>query len=106
ALRVDAHAPDAELPESRLRRAGEILGSQVASIAALLDPQAIVLAGGLLRPEGPLWDAVVRAYRQMVLPEMRDRVHLLPARLGPYAAAIGATHRCFQMLFPVETARV
>ena len=81
-----------------------MIGAQLATIAALLDPQAIVLAGGLLRPEGPLWDAIVRVFRQMVFPELADRVQILPARLGPFAAAMGAAHRCFEMLYPLEPA--
>jgi len=27
---------------------------------------------------------------------------LIPARLGPFGAAIGAAHRCFEMLHPTE----
>ena len=76
--------------------------AQLATMAALLDPQAIVLAGGLLRPDRPLWDAMVRVFRQMVFPELADRVQILPARLGPFAAAMGAAHRCFEMLYPLE----
>ncbi|MBN1489980.1 MAG: ROK family protein [Phycisphaerae bacterium] len=102
ALGVDVEAADFKLSVGKARRAGELLGAYLATIAALLDPQAIVLAGGLVRPDGPLWDPMVRVFRQTVVPELADRVQILPARLGPYAAAIGAAHRCFEMLYPVE----
>ena len=104
ALNVDVEAEDYALPQRKAQRAGETLGAQLASIAALIDPQAIVLAGGLLKPDGPLWHHAVRAFRQHALTELAERVQVLPAQLGPYAAAIGATHRTFQHLFPVEAA--
>jgi predicted NBD/HSP70 family sugar kinase len=102
AMGVDAESRDFELTSARARRAGELLGAQLASMAALLDPQAIVLAGALLRPDGPLWNATVRTFRRLALAELADRVQILPAQLGTYAAAAGATHRCFEMLYPVE----
>jgi N-acetylglucosamine repressor len=102
AMGVDVEASDFALSEGKARRAGELIGAQLASIAAMFDPQAIVLAGGLLRPEGPLWDSIIRVFRQMVFPELADRVQILPARLGPFAAAMGAAHRCFEMLYPLE----
>jgi N-acetylglucosamine repressor len=105
ALGVDVEASDFALSEGKARRAGELLGAHLATMASLLDPQAVVLAGGLLRPDRPLWDSVARVFRQMVLPELADRVQILPARLGPFAAAIGAAHRCFQMLYPLEPDR-
>lgn len=104
ALGLDAEASDFYLSKTQARRAGEILGAQIAGMASLLDPQAIVLAGGLLQPERPLWGVTVETFRRLVLPELADRVQLLPARLGPFAAAIGAAHRCFEMLYPVDPA--
>jgi predicted NBD/HSP70 family sugar kinase len=102
ALGVDVEAADFKLPEGRARRAGELLGAQLAGVASLLDPDAMVLAGGLVQPDRPLWGPMVSTFRRLVLPELVERVQLLPAQLGPFAAAVGATHRCFQMLFPVE----
>ena len=90
------------LSDGRARRAGAILGAQLAAMAILFDPQAIVLAGALTRPGGPLWDPMERAFRRFVVPEIGDRVQLLPARVGPFAAAIGATRRCFETLYPTE----
>ena len=54
------------------------------------------------QPDGPLWDTIERTFRRFVLPDVAGRVQLLPARLGPFAAAIGAAHRCFENLYPVE----
>ena len=102
ALNVDTEAGTFNLSQSKALRAGELLGSQLASLATFLDPQAIVLAGALIQPGGPLHESMVRIFRRFVLPDIADRLQLLPAQLGPFAAAIGATHRCFQMLYPTE----
>jgi len=101
ALGIDAESEPSGLSESRAQRAGEWVGAQLAALANVLDPQAIVLAGRLIQPDGPLWPALERTYRRFLLPDLADRVQLLPSRAGPFAAAIGAAHRCFQLLFPV-----
>ncbi len=102
ALGVDAEAKETTLSDSKARRAGEILGAQLANLATILDPQAIVLAGELVRPEGPLWSPALRTFRELVLSDIAERVQVMPAQLGPFAAAVGAAHRCFQMLYPME----
>ena len=101
ALGLDVEANGSKISESIARRSGEILGSQIASIAALLDPQAIILGGGMLSPDGPVWPHVVRTYRQTALAELAQKVPLLPAQLGPFAAAQGAAYRCLYELFPL-----
>lgn len=70
-----------------------------ATLATLLDPQAIVLAGALLKPEGPLWNTVNQTYNRFMLADVKDGVQLIPSEVGPFAAAIGATQRCFQELY-------
>ena len=47
ALGVETESKDFVLPERVAAYAGELLGAQLAGMAALLDPQAIILAGGL-----------------------------------------------------------
>jgi len=103
ALGLDVESDGMAMPQSAARRAGEILGSQLASIAALLDPQAIVLAGGMLNPDGPVWPHVVATYKRTALAELAREVPLVPAQLGPFAAAQGAAYRCLYELFPLIT---
>lgn len=103
ALGIDVESRDFGLADPVARRTGELVGAQLASIAALLDPEAIVLAGGVLQPDGPVWPYAVDAFRRTALPELADRVALLPAQLGPFSAATGAAHRCLYELFPVTS---
>jgi predicted NBD/HSP70 family sugar kinase len=102
ALDIDPDREQTEVTEKQAKRAGELLGAQLATIASFLDPQAIILSGDLVRPDGPLWDHAERAFRRLVLPELADLVQLRPARLGPLGAAIGATVLCFQNSYPLD----
>ena len=102
ALEVDREAKNFTLSKKKAEAAGEILGAQAASLAIMLDPEAIVLAGALLDPEEPLWDIVNQTYRRFILPDVIDRIPLIPSQVGPYAAAVGATQRCLQELYPTK----
>jgi predicted NBD/HSP70 family sugar kinase len=102
ALEVNPDARDMTLSKKKAQAAGEILGAQAASLASLLDPEAIVIAGKLLELEGALWNSVERTYRRFILPGVTDGVQLLHSQAGPFAAAVGATQRCFQELFPTS----
>jgi glucokinase len=104
ALGIDIESSGFNVSPAVAKRTGELIGSQIATIAALLDPEAIVLGGTVLNPEGPVWPHVLSAYRATALVELPDRVPLLPARLGAFAAAQGAAYRCLYELFPVTAA--
>jgi N-acetylglucosamine repressor len=101
AMGIDIEAAGFGISPRVARRAGELIGSQLASIAALLDPEAIILGGSVLNVDGPVWPHVLEAYRATALRELVEQVKLLPARLGPFAAAQGAAYRCLYELFPV-----
>jgi predicted NBD/HSP70 family sugar kinase len=104
ALEMDIEGRGFDLPEPILRRTGELIGAQIASIATVIDPQAFVLGGTVLKPDGPVWPHVLRAFKSTALREIGERVPLIPAQLGPFAAAQGAAYRCLYELFPVAPA--
>jgi predicted NBD/HSP70 family sugar kinase len=91
----------AKLSDAAAKRCGEVIASQLASLSTVLDPEAIVLAGGLMNPMGPVWPHVIQTFRHATFPELAERVQLLPARLGAFAAAQGVAHRALYELFPV-----
>lgn len=103
ALGIDVEAKNFQVEESKARRAGEMIGMQLAAMAALFDPQAFVLGGSVLQPDGPLWEHIDRTYNRLVMPELAGKIPLVPAVMGPFAAAVGATQICFQSLFATET---
>ncbi len=73
------------------------LGYHVANLAMALDPQFVVIGGGLMDPE-----ATTEAFRERYLrivretaipylwPAQRDRMHIVAASLGDLSQAIGA----------------
>jgi glucokinase len=63
----------------------------IANLISLLDPQVVVIGGGLVRAGTLLLDPVRRAYQDLVpAGPHRPPVPILPARLGELAGAIGA----------------
>jgi N-acetylglucosamine repressor len=106
ALGIDVEADGfSGLSDSAAKRCGEIIGTTLASVAAMLDPEAFVLAGGMMNPLGPIWPYVFETFRRYALTELIERVHLLPAQLGLFAAAQGVAHRAlYEQLFPVMLA--
>jgi glucokinase len=73
-----------------VRAAGEALGNAVAFLVNLLDPEAVVIGGGLGLAGGLYWDSFVTAARRAIwAPATRD-LPILPATLGADAGIIGA----------------
>jgi glucokinase len=73
-----------------VNRAARTLGEGIATLVNLLDPEAVVIGGGLGTAGGRYWDGLVAAARANVwLPAARD-LPIVPAGLGTDAGACGA----------------
>ena len=73
-----------------LARAARITGSFVAMAVNLLDPEAVVVGGGLGTAGGAWWERLVASVRDHIwAPHVRG-IPIVPARLGPAAGVIGA----------------
>lgn len=66
------------------------LGSGVAFLANVLDPEAIVVGGGLGLAGGLYWERFVRATREHIWSEATRELPIIPAALGVDAGIIGA----------------
>ena len=73
-----------------LHSAGASLGNSVAFLANVLDPEAIVVGGGLGAAPGPYWDSFVTATRAHIWSEATKTLPILQALLGADAGLIGA----------------
>lgn len=73
-----------------IRTAGLALGSSLGLVINVLDPEAVVIGGGLGSAGGFYWDSLVEATRQHIWSEMTRTLPILPAALGPEAGLIGA----------------
>ncbi len=77
------------------------LACAIASLINVLDPEAVIIAGGIARSEESLFDPLNRFLDQMEWRVGGDRVKLLAATLGDLSGAIGAAR--FAMTLPERT---
>ncbi|MBP0457639.1 ROK family protein [Streptomyces montanisoli] len=72
-----------------IEEAATILGKVVAGLANTVDPEAVVIGGGVAQLGPILWPPLETGFRAGTLPPLAD-VPVLPALLGPTAAIVGA----------------
>lgn len=75
--------------------AGAALGNSVAFLCNVLDPEAVIVGGGLGLAGGLYWDAFVAATRAHIYAEDTRALPILPAALGVDAGLIGAAASVF-----------
>ena len=73
-----------------IRDAAEALGSGVGFLVNVLDPEAVVVGGGLGLAGGLYWDAFVDSVRRHVWADATRDLPIVPAELGADAGLIGA----------------
>ncbi|MBI4600701.1 MAG: ROK family protein, partial [Planctomycetes bacterium] len=86
ALAAAGDAPAAEV----VRSAGGALGSTVGLLVSVLDPEAVIVGGGVGSAGGPYWDAFVASTRAHVWSELHRGLPILPAAHGADAGVVGA----------------
>lgn len=69
--------------------AGSVLGRALAGLLGVLDPDAVVLGGGVAQIGAPFIDAVTTAFQAEALPPLRA-TPIVPALLGTDAPLVGA----------------
>jgi glucokinase len=79
------------IARATVERAAAALGHGLGGAVNLLDPEIIVLAGGMRDPGGPWLKLVGAAMREVTLPAL-SAVPIVPAQGGDDAALIGAAH--------------
>lgn len=73
-----------------VRTAGAALGNSVGWLVNVLDPEAVVVGGGLGLAGGLYWDSFVASTRIHIWSDASRDLSILPAALGPEAGLIGA----------------
>lgn len=73
-----------------LTTAGAALGNTAAFLANVLDPEAIIIGGGLGSADGPYWDAFVATTREHIWSPETRTLPIVHAALGNDAGIIGA----------------
>jgi glucokinase len=89
-LRGDNEATDAWLKSVRA------LGYGIASLINVLDPEAVVIGGGIARSGAALFEPLEKFVRDAEWDVGAPPVKILPAQLGEFAGAYGAAWNAFQ----------
>ena len=79
-----------------VRSASEALEAQVALLVNVLDPEAVVIGGGLGLSDGPYWDHFIDSTRCHIWSELHRDLPILRAGTGVDAGWIGAAVRACQ----------
>jgi glucokinase len=73
-----------------VKSAGVALGAAIAQLVNVLDPEAVVLGGGLGLASGAFHGALQDGFRPHLWSPLHADIRLHPAKLGPDAGFIGA----------------
>lgn len=85
-----AVAADDAPARSIVHSAGAALGVSVGWLVNVLDPEAVIVGGGLGSAEGLYWESFVTATRAHIWSDTNRELPILHAALGPDAGLIGA----------------
>lgn len=85
-LALDGDATAASL----FREVGDRLGQAVGNLVNVLDPDRVIIGGGVAQAGDLILDPCRRQVARLVLAAEAANVPIVPADLGPHAAAVGA----------------
>ena len=88
-----------------VRSAGEALGNSVGFLCNILDPQAVIVGGGLGLAGGLYWSSFVAATRVHIYADDSRHLPILSAALGVDVGVIGAATQVFTRVGTVNPAR-
>jgi len=81
-----------------LEQAGSALGRGVANLVSLLNPEVVVIGGGLAEAGELLLRPLRRAARQWSQPLAMRQTRIVRSRLGEHAGVLGAARYALLML--------
>jgi glucokinase len=84
-----AEAGDADAIDV-VHSAGEALGANVGFLVNVLDPESVVVGGGLGLSEGPYWESFLASTRRHLWSAVHRELPILRAATGPTSGLIGA----------------
>ncbi len=96
---IEAAQQGDQLAKELIENCALQLGIRIASIVNLLNPDVVVLGGGIERASSLLLETVWRAVKRYAYEEPASLVDILPAKLGDNAVALGAACWVIRELF-------
>jgi len=82
-----------------IEKAGDALGVRIAFLVNLLNPDIVVIGGGIEQAGSLLLDSVRRSVKKWAFEEMAEVVKIIPARLGNDSVALGAATLVIRSVF-------
>jgi glucokinase len=93
---VNAHLAGDAAATGWWLRSVRALAAGIASLVNVLDPEAVIIGGGIARSGPALFEPLERILREMEWAAGGHRVRLLPAQLGELAGAFGAAYNALE----------
>ena len=88
-----------EFAQSLLREAGQRLGRKAAVIVNLLNPEILIVGGGVEIGGAVFLDSVREMVKKIAAPEATEKLRILPSHLGENGVALGAAALVTQNYF-------
>ena len=92
----DAAATGDELGQQVVAMAADMLGRGLAMAADLINPEIIIIGGGVAKAGDDLFVPVQHAFARYALPRVAEAARIVPAVLGNDAGVVGAGKLTFQ----------
>lgn len=83
----------------QIRKGGEAFGKKIAFLVNLLNPELIVIGGGIETAKHLLLDTIRQTVKEWALEEATQSLKIIPSRLGDSAIAIGAACLMIRHIF-------
>jgi predicted NBD/HSP70 family sugar kinase len=96
---IDAAKEGDKLASKLVEEAGAELGIRIAYLVNFLNPEVVVIGGGIERAGAVLLDAIKRTVRAKAFEEMANVVRIVPTQLGEDSVAMGAVSLVIQEIF-------
>lgn len=98
-LVIEASKGGDKLANELLENAGQELGKKIAFLVNLLNPEVVVIGGGVEQAGSVFMDAAKKAIHSWTREENIRNLRIVPARLGGNAVAMGAACLVLQRIF-------
>ncbi len=78
------------MAEDAFEKLGNLLGDALANVVNLLDPEAIVIGGGVMQSSELFFGVLEKKMREKIIGKQAKKVKILKGKIGKDAGAIGA----------------
>jgi len=95
----EASRLDDKLALNIIKQAGRKLGIKVAFLVNVLNPQMVIIGGGLEEAGMPFIDEIKRAVSEWAFEESSSAAKIMPSRLGENAVALGVANFVVREVF-------